>query len=334
MMSRRLSIATLRVALLGALTLATIGASQAHAACVASDTRLCLLNGRFSATLRWNDGTGFKNAYVAGPKTDGASSAAGLFYFYASDSSNWEILTKMIDGCGSNNHFWLLTAASTGFGWELVVKDEANGTTKTFAHPLNGQASGIADFEAFATCGSTPPPTPTPAPTPIPNRCSANGPLTDLRNDCSNYIYLYLSGNRLVGAGLSSDGEVGAVCLVDGTDTICAGGPVRSATEATLITTSANDGPLLPLGAGSFFRLLSSGRTLDVRLVLSNTYDFFGFNYFRTDPLLTTGEADMSLSPDSEQAAGVRSAVQTFLGRATDAREIAGSALQRMDGSK
>jgi hypothetical protein len=101
-----------------------------------------------------------------------------------------------------------------------------------------------------------------------------------------------------------------------------------------LITTSANDGPLLPLGAGSFFRLLSSGRTLDVRLVLSNTYDFFGFNYFRTDPLLTTGEADMSLSPDSEQAAGVRSAVQTFLGRATDAREIAGSALQRMDGSK
>ena len=165
MMSRRLSIATLRVALLGALALATIGASQAHAACVASDTRLCLLNGRFSATLRWNDGTGFKNAYVAGPKTDGASSAAGLFYFYASDSSNWEILTKMIDGCGSNNHFWLLTAASTGFGWELVVKDEANGTTKTFAHPLNGQASGIADFEAFATCGSTPPPTPTPAPT-------------------------------------------------------------------------------------------------------------------------------------------------------------------------
>ncbi|MFM7734921.1 MAG: hypothetical protein ACKPBU_02945 [Alphaproteobacteria bacterium] len=145
-----------------ALSLTTAHVSQA--ACLASNTRLCLLNGRFSASLKWNDGSGQKDAFVAGPKTDGASSAAGLFYFYSSDSNNWEILAKMIDGCGTNNHFWVLVAASTGFGWELSVKDETNGVTKTFSHPLNGQASGIADFEAFSTCGSTPPPSPTPVP--------------------------------------------------------------------------------------------------------------------------------------------------------------------------
>lgn len=152
----------LMVSAIVALSLATAHAAQA--ACVASNTRLCLINGRFSATLKWNDGSGPKDAFVAGPKTDGASSAAGLFYFYSSDSSNWEILAKMIDGCGTNGHFWMLVAASTGFGWELSVKDESSGVTKTFSHPLNGQASGIADFEAFNTCGSTPPPTPTPVP--------------------------------------------------------------------------------------------------------------------------------------------------------------------------
>ena len=58
----------------------------------------------------------------------------------------------MIDACGGGN-FWLLGSASTGFGWELTVRDEKAGVTKTYTKPLNGQASGIADFSAFQTCG-------------------------------------------------------------------------------------------------------------------------------------------------------------------------------------
>ena len=143
-------------------------ASQAASrACTPSDTTLCLLGGRFSASLQWNDGSGTRDAYVAQSKTDGRNSAAGLFYFYPSDSANWEVLVKVIDGCDSNNRFWTLVSASTGFGWTLSVRDEATGTSKTFSHPLDGKASGVSDFAAFATCGSAPP-GPTPAPTPAP----------------------------------------------------------------------------------------------------------------------------------------------------------------------
>lgn len=136
--------------------------------CVSTTTSLCLLEGRFSARLRWNDGTGFRDAYVAAPKTDGSSSSAGLFYFYPLDPSNWEVLVKMVDGCANNSRYWLLVSASTGFGWELTVRDEATGYTRLFTHPLDGQASGISDFGAFATCGAPPTPGPTPLPTPVP----------------------------------------------------------------------------------------------------------------------------------------------------------------------
>ena len=75
-----------------------------------------------------------------------AASASGLFRFYESDPSNWEVLVKMVDGCRTNEAFWVLVSAATGFGWELVVTDELAGVTKTFTHPLDGHASGVADF--------------------------------------------------------------------------------------------------------------------------------------------------------------------------------------------
>lgn len=134
--------------------------------CVSSMTSLCLLEGRFSARLRWNDGTGFRDAYVAAPTADGSSSSSGLFFFYPMDPSNWEVLVKMVDGCANNSRYWLLVSASTGFGWELTVRDEATGSSQILNHPLDGQASGISDFGAFSTCGGvSPSPTPTPKPT-------------------------------------------------------------------------------------------------------------------------------------------------------------------------
>lgn len=119
----------------------------AHAVCTPSSTRLCLLGGQFSATLRWNDGgpAGLRDAFVAGPKTD----ASGLFYFFGADPDNWEILVKLIDGCLTNGRYWVLVSASTGFQWQLTVVNENNGATRTFSHPLDGNASGIADFNAF-----------------------------------------------------------------------------------------------------------------------------------------------------------------------------------------
>jgi len=141
------------------------------ASCVPSSTDLCLLEGRFTARMSWNDGSGEKQAFVAQPRTDGDDSAAGLFFYYVEDASNWEILVKMIDGCRTNEHFWVLVAGATGFGWTLEITDEATGVVRTFTHPLDGQASGIEDFEAFATCAAA-----TPTPTPVPTATRTPGP--------------------------------------------------------------------------------------------------------------------------------------------------------------
>lgn len=122
--------------------------------CVGSSTVLCLLEGRFSATLRWSDGGpgGLRSALVAAPRTTGAASSAGLFYFYDVDPSNWELLVKMVNGCPTNGAFWVLVSGSTGFEWQLAITDTVTGATRVYAHPLDGQASGITDFDAFGTC--------------------------------------------------------------------------------------------------------------------------------------------------------------------------------------
>lgn len=143
-----------------------LGEGLAVYPCVASGFDLCLLQGRFRATLSWNDGSGPRPAWVAQPRTDSASSSSGLFYFYASTPSNWEALVKIVDGCRTNDAFWILVSAATGFGWELVVTDELAGVTKTFTHPLDGHASGFADFSSFSTC-AVPTPTPTATPEPV-----------------------------------------------------------------------------------------------------------------------------------------------------------------------
>jgi len=124
------------------------------AACSPSPTRLCLLGGRFAATLSWDDGSGPKPALVAGPRADGATSASGLFRFYESDPSNWEVLVKVVDGCRTNGRFWVLVSASTGFGWRLEMVDQVTTLGRAWFHPLDGQASGIADFDAFRGCPS------------------------------------------------------------------------------------------------------------------------------------------------------------------------------------
>ncbi len=149
---RRGRLGRLRTAIALGWALAALAPTRAAAACTPSATRLCLLGGRFAATLTWDDGSGWKTALVAEPRADGGSSASGLFRFYESDPSNWEVLVKMVDGCRTNGRFWVLVSASTGFGWRLEVVDQETTLGRAWFHPLDGRASGIADFEAFRGC--------------------------------------------------------------------------------------------------------------------------------------------------------------------------------------
>ncbi len=69
-------------------------------ACPATSTRACLSNS-FSVSVNYGGVLG-KVAAVGG---DSAS-------FWAYSSNNWEVLAKVLNGCGINNHWWLFGAAA------------------------------------------------------------------------------------------------------------------------------------------------------------------------------------------------------------------------------
>ena len=89
--------------------------------CVESDTVICLLDGRYAVTLDWETANGETGAArVARPRT----SDSGLFYFFG--RNNWEVLVKVLDGCGTPNRaHWVYAAVASDVGMTLAVRDTA-----------------------------------------------------------------------------------------------------------------------------------------------------------------------------------------------------------------
>lgn len=114
--------------------------------CVPDSTTLCLGDGRFRVTVDWADFVGDAgSARVAHNSED-----SGLFYFFQPD--NWEMLLKVVDGCGFNGHFWVFSAATTNVEYTLRVTDLVAGVSQEYVNPLGTSAAAITDTEAFATC--------------------------------------------------------------------------------------------------------------------------------------------------------------------------------------
>ena len=107
----------------------------------------CLQNGRFSVDVSWRDfaGNTGEGSLVPLEVEDSA-----LFWFFHPD--NWELLVKVIDGCGMNDHFWFFAAATTNVRFDLVVRDHQTGAERSYRNDLGESAQAITDTQAFATC--------------------------------------------------------------------------------------------------------------------------------------------------------------------------------------
>jgi len=106
-------------------------------------TQIKSLNGdRFQVVADWTDGTNSGRGEAISVTDDSAA-----FYFF--DSSNVEILVRVLDGCTFNDHFWVFAGASTNVEYTLTVTDTNNGTERTFNAPLG---TAINDTSAFSTC--------------------------------------------------------------------------------------------------------------------------------------------------------------------------------------
>ena len=115
--------------------------------CTPDGNTLCLNNGRFEVVVQWQDfqgNTGFGNVVPFG------SSDSGLMWFF--NSNNWEMLVKILNGCGVNNHYWVFAALTTNVAYTVQVTDTSTGQVIQYTNPLGNPAPAVTDTGAFATC--------------------------------------------------------------------------------------------------------------------------------------------------------------------------------------
>ena len=129
----------------------SVPSASEQAGCVESRTVLCLHDGRYEVKLQYVTSDGVVNsAAVARPRT----TDSGLFYFF--EPNNWEMLLKVLDGCGVNRHHWVFAASATDVGLHLVVRDTTTDASKTYTKEPGEPAPAITDVGAFPDACAAP----------------------------------------------------------------------------------------------------------------------------------------------------------------------------------
>ncbi len=117
------------------------------ATCGASDTALCLSNGRFRVEITWQD----INGNTGAGKAQGMTDDTGYFWFFNDD--NVEIVIKVLDACGGGfDRFWVFAGGLTNVETTLTVTDTLTGEVRSYSNPQGVAFEPILDTDAFATC--------------------------------------------------------------------------------------------------------------------------------------------------------------------------------------
>ncbi len=115
--------------------------------CVPDDHTLCLDSSRFSVTAEYQQTPeGPSVPATAVTLTD----ATGYFWFF--DPSNVELIVKVLNGCGYNNHYWVFAAGLTNVGVHMTVTDLRTQTVQPYDNNVGTPFAPIQDTNAFATC--------------------------------------------------------------------------------------------------------------------------------------------------------------------------------------
>jgi hypothetical protein len=116
------------------------------ATCIASDTALCLNQGRFKVEA----------SFLAPGQPQGTAHVVKLTnetgYLWFFDAGNVEAVIKVIDACAFNQKFWVYAGGLTNVQVTLTVTDTKNGTVKVYTNPQGKAFQPILDSSAFATC--------------------------------------------------------------------------------------------------------------------------------------------------------------------------------------
>ncbi len=114
--------------------------------CVPNATTLCLNNSRFQVRAAWRT----KDGNTGLGTGVGLTSDSGYFWFF--NAANIEVVTKVLNACAVNNHYWAFASGLTNVEVTLTVTDTQNGTVKPYVNPLGTPYAPVQDTSAFATC--------------------------------------------------------------------------------------------------------------------------------------------------------------------------------------
>ncbi len=105
------------------------------------------LNGdRFAVEIEWRDFLGNTGTGQLAVRSDDSAN----FWFFNPD--NWELLIKVLDGCGTNDRWWVFLSAVTTVEYTVTVHDTQSQVTRTYSNDLGETPTAITDTAAFDTC--------------------------------------------------------------------------------------------------------------------------------------------------------------------------------------
>ncbi len=118
--------------------------------CVPDDHTLCIDenpgDSRYEVTVDYTSNAGSGQGHAVPLSTIGFK-RGGMFWFF--DSTNPEMLIKVLHGCGVNNHHWVFFAATTNVGLIVRVTDTQAGVTKVYTNDNLHPALPVTDVTAF-----------------------------------------------------------------------------------------------------------------------------------------------------------------------------------------
>ncbi len=112
--------------------------------CEASSSTRCLRRSRYAVDVTYQTPDG---ATGVGTVVRVGTDDSGLFRFF--DSSNWEVLVKVLDGCDVNDHVWVYAASTTDLGYEIRVTDTATDARVVYRNVPGAPAPAVTDALAF-----------------------------------------------------------------------------------------------------------------------------------------------------------------------------------------
>ncbi len=114
--------------------------------CAAGDHALCLSDNRFKVEAAWRK----PNGETGSGRTLPLTADTGTFWFFR--ESNLEAVVKLLDGCGSNQRYWIFAAGLTNLYVDVMVTDTVTGQVEVYNNPQSTDFLPIQDTGSFGGC--------------------------------------------------------------------------------------------------------------------------------------------------------------------------------------